>query len=484
MKLVTTIFFLFTTVCLATSQDLTINSFKGFDTTYGRNKTHNQLTDLLIQELNSNGVNVKKNGNNTVVSDPWNYEIDAGSIDIRNTTNSVCVNFHVPNITTPFKTYCKEVKTESTRELQKLLREIISDIITDYSFSQEDYNWKKQQLVSNDTQSEIIKKIALNPDMNLLEGIWTVDKMSFLFLKDSQPEEIYTIYRLNTDPSGSNRVMTSFGKLNFTNPLKPYIFDPLNRIDFSLVAFSENGFIYNMQYSGNKIVFNFIKDLPINWSSFSNKKDEALSSEWLGNGTGFFISNTGLIATNYHVIEDANEIEVVVNYKSRVIKFAGKVILSDKVNDLSIIKVDGFNKDLPYVLDFSLSKVGENVFTLGYPKALNLLGKEVKYTNGVISSKTGVNGDISTYQTNVAVQPGNSGGPLFNNKGDVIGIISAKIIRDDVENVSYAVKSSYLRNLIDLVSIKIGSKRTLNVDMSRSEMIDVIDDFVVLIKVN
>jgi S1-C subfamily serine protease len=71
--------------------------------------------------------------------------------------------------------------------------------------------------------------------------------------------------------------------------------------------------------------------------------------------------------------------------------------------------------------------VGSNVFALGYPMALSLMGEEVKFTDGKISSKTGFQGDITTYQISVPIQPGNSGGPLFDYDGNIVGITNAGI---------------------------------------------------------
>ena len=77
------------------------------------------------------------------------------------------------------------------------------------------------------------------------------------------------------------------------------------------------------------------------------------------------------------------------------------------------------------------------------------MGDEVKLTNGIISSKSGFQGDVTSYQITAPVQQGNSGGPLFDSKGNIIGIINAK--HAGAENASYAIKASYLMNLIDLM---------------------------------
>ena len=75
------------------------------------------------------------------------------------------------------------------------------------------------------------------------------------------------------------------------------------------------------------------------------------------------------------------------------------------------------------------------------------MGDEIKLTTGIISSKTGFQGDVALYQISAPIQPGNSGGPLFDRKGNLIGIVNAK--HKDAENVGYAIKTSYLKNLIE-----------------------------------
>jgi S1-C subfamily serine protease len=81
------------------------------------------------------------------------------------------------------------------------------------------------------------------------------------------------------------------------------------------------------------------------------------------------------------------------------------------------------------------------------------MGDEIKLTNGIISSKSGFQGDITAYQMTAPIQPGNSGGPMFDNKGNLIGIVNAKHM--GAENASYAIKSSYLLTLIDLLPDKL-----------------------------
>lgn len=166
-------------------------------------------------------------------------------------------------------------------------------------------------------------------------------------------------------------------------------------------------------------------------------------------GTGFALKK-GYVITNYHVVEGAKNINIQKIDGSLSDTYKATVVSSDKNNDLALLKIiddnfKGFGV-IPYNVKMSVSDVGESVFVLGYPLT-DTMGDELKLTTGVLSSKTGFQGDVSLYQISAPVQPGNSGGPLFDNKGNIIGIVSAK--HDGAENVGYAIKTSYLKNLIE-----------------------------------
>ncbi|MBE0662822.1 MAG: trypsin-like peptidase domain-containing protein [Bacteroidales bacterium] len=184
--------------------------------------------------------------------------------------------------------------------------------------------------------------------------------------------------------------------------------------------------------------------------TFPAKSDYGKSSP--ASGTGFGISSNGIIVTNFHVIDGAKNIKVRGVNSDYNTTYNAKVIVSDKNNDLALIQIDdyGFTTlgTIPFTIKTGLSGVGENIFVLGYPLRATM-GDEIKLTNGIVSSRTGFQGDITSYQISAPVQAGNSGGPLFDNLGNLIGIINAK--HGGAENASYAVKSSYLTNLIDLL---------------------------------
>ena len=178
----------------------------------------------------------------------------------------------------------------------------------------------------------------------------------------------------------------------------------------------------------------------------SNSPDN-FAGGWSGSG---FALNKGYLATNYHVIEGASVIKVFGVKGNFNIGYNAQVVITDKVNDLAVLKINdnrfqGFGA-IPYHVKTSMAEVGESVFVLGYPLTTTM-GSEVKLTTGVISARSGFQGDVSLYQVSAPIQPGNSGGPCFDNNGNLVGIINSK--HRGAENVSYAIKSSYLQNLVE-----------------------------------
>ena len=192
---------------------------------------------------------------------------------------------------------------------------------------------------------------------------------------------------------------------------------------------------------------NYLKMYP---TSTSGSGLAASGSSW--SGTGFALNN-GYIATNYHVVENAKSITIQGVAGNASEKYTASVIATDKVNDLALIQIQDSNfkgfGQIPYRVKTSTSDVGEDVFVLGYPLTTTM-GNEIKLTTGIISSKTGFMGDVALYQISAPIQPGNSGGPLFDNQGNLIGIINAK--HTGAENVGYAIKASYLNNLVESVT--------------------------------
>lgn len=206
------------------------------------------------------------------------------------------------------------------------------------------------------------------------------------------------------------------------------------------------------QSTGKKTQEKFIKVFPTETTQFSISEKPSKAS-----GSGFFISSNGLVGTNAHVIEGSSRIEVSISNELGDFTYKAKVVMKDQQNDVAILQIDdetftGLNA-LPYAFVVK-SDVGERVFTIGFP--LNtVMGTKYKVTDGIISSSTGVSDDIRYYQISVPIQPGNSGGPLFNDDGNIIGLTTSKLnseaVGTQVENVNYAIKISYLINLYNML---------------------------------
>jgi S1-C subfamily serine protease len=237
--------------------------------------------------------------------------------------------------------------------------------------------------------------------------------------------------------------------------------------------------------NGEKSQSKFIKMFPSASSNITYKKETSKSS-----GSGFFLSSSGIIATNAHVISGASKIEVVVSNEIGTFTYKTKILLSDNKNDVALLQIDDSTfkglSSIPYGLS-EKGEVGEKVFTIGYP--LNdVMGTNYKLTDGIISSKSGIEDDIRYYQISVPIQPGNSGGPLFNKDGTVIGITSSKLnskaVGTDVQNVNYAIKASYLLNLYNMLPNPAKIETTSQVaNKQLQDQVKVLKNYVCLIKV-
>lgn len=215
--------------------------------------------------------------------------------------------------------------------------------------------------------------------------------------------------------------------------------------------------------------------------TMSDGKDQGIKST----GSGFFIHANGYIVTNHHVIDKAKSIQIEVKSGNTSVNYNAKVQMVDKTNDLAILKIEDSKFTplpiIPYQIKRDgLAEVGSSVFTLGYPLALNGMGKEVKFTDGKVSARTGYEQNINSYQTTVPVQPGNSGGPLFNDQGQLVGVINA--IVKNTDNVSYAIKTAYLVNLVELLPENLELPSHVSANLSLEERIKQVKDLVVIIK--
>ncbi len=172
------------------------------------------------------------------------------------------------------------------------------------------------------------------------------------------------------------------------------------------------------------------------------KSKTPVGAEVRGGGSGFLIDAKGYIVTNSHVLRNSKFANVYNNGK----EYRTRIILQDNTRDLAILKIEDEDfvaaKSLPYSINNKNNiDLGEVIFTLGYPR------NEMVFTQGFLSAKTGYNGDTLSCQIQMTANPGNSGGPVLNNNGEVIGILSTK--EAQLEGVTFAITSKYIHRMVD-----------------------------------
>ena len=358
------------------------------------------------------------------------------------------------------------------------------------------FNLKSQSIRNinlNQYKYIVIDEISGNyPEEARKDVVKILQKAGYNVVNLSKPLKTYEDYPADLEENKNLGLFLSLNRVNsYTHFLVSITIQNNNNkliLERSGSSISSTG---SVKMALNSLInYNYKYDGTLNpIESNEDKIEIPNSNNWQGNGTGFFIDLKGYIATNYHVVENVSEIEVEFNRNGSKQIYQAKVIKSDKQNDIAIIKINSDDfipfDTLPYFFKIDLADVGSSVFTLGFPMALSLMGEDIKFTDGKISSKTGFQGNITNYQISVPIQPGNSGGPLFDFDGNLIGITSSTVNRqlDLTENVNYAIKSSYLVNLIDVLDIKLQLPNNLSLaKKSLTDKIKILSDFVVLIK--
>lgn len=185
----------------------------------------------------------------------------------------------------------------------------------------------------------------------------------------------------------------------------------------------------------------------------SNQNYSVVADAPIASGTGFFITEDGYLISNYHVVKDSTTVRVVTS--AGII--GAKVIQTDAANDLALLKAEGHFTPLPIVSSRSVS-LGATVVAVGFPDP-GLQGFSPKFAKGEVAALAGAADDARYFQISVPVQPGNSGGALVDERGNVVGIVSAKLDAAVAlaasgalpENVNYAVKSSFLLSFLESV---------------------------------
>ncbi|WP_437922246.1 trypsin-like peptidase domain-containing protein [Sphingobacterium sp. LRF_L2] len=218
-------------------------------------------------------------------------------------------------------------------------------------------------------------------------------------------------------------------------------------------------------------------------AAIKNINDKKVSAEPMHFGaTGFMITKDGYVVTNYHVITGADSVHLQ-NHKGQ--SFKAEIIFTNPEKDLAILHIQDSSfkslKTLPYTFKRKDSDLGEDIYTIGFPR------DEAVYGQGYLSSSTGYAGDTLAYQISIPVNPGNSGGPVLDREGNVIGIISGK--QKGIDGAAFAIKTKALLETLNSIpadslrgNIVLNNRNMLN-NLPRTDQIKKLQDYIYIVKV-
>ena len=192
-----------------------------------------------------------------------------------------------------------------------------------------------------------------------------------------------------------------------------------------------------------------------------------------GSGTGFFVTTGGHVLTNHHVAGNCTSLTVSqLGQPTR----PAKLVASDQRNDLALLSTDLKPSAVPTFR--TRARLGENIAVFGFPLA-GLLASGGNFTLGNITALAGLADDSTQYQISAPVQPGNSGGPLLDKSGSVIGVVVSKLnvlgvakqTNDVAQNVNFAIKAATAANFLETNGVAITARDDVK-DLDPADLAD------------
>ena len=323
-------------------------------------------------------------------------------------------------------------------------------------------------------------------EFNIIENkvVWVVNETSHSFSRPSiyktKKEMGYGFLKTSRDKksiilSGENRTKSmnnsKYFSKNVVEGIKSRFSLDTGRYvgGFLVVFYGKNGetdsfYVYDFEANCSG-VNNLLVALDQNTDSINVADDEIVPAS---SGTGFIITNSGHMVTNYHVVQGCHNVKALYNGK----EYDTEVLAVDKINDLAVIKANLRPRKI-YSISSEDGQLLEEVIVAGYP-----LGKKVsasiKATSGTITALSGLGDNYGEFQTDAALNSGNSGGPVIDEMGNVVGVAVSKIQEEGVESFNFGIKSSILR--VFLKSNKINLIPPKKREMKKKELGQLITD--------
>jgi S1-C subfamily serine protease len=299
------------------------------------------------------------------------------------------------------------------------------------------------------TEAAAISRYFSDRELGLVEGIWTWDDNGYqiaIYPNNTGVEEEYdyvgVIIRTDTGRWRPGQI-----KILLNSTASPFVFTGVyfggnqDRVNTSFLMDNRNMMTVNHTFDDGKPIL--IRDYPV---AQGNSPIATSTSE--SHGTCFVVSETGQAVTSHHVVSGMKTVNVILaNGKS----VPAIVESSSAANDIAVLRLASAT---PNFLNIGTSRslsLGSSVFTIGYPSK-RILGSDAKFSDGSISALSGIQGEAAYMQVSMPIQPGNSGGPVVDYEGNVVGIIAATAAAENFyretgslpQNVNWAVKSEYL----------------------------------------
>jgi hypothetical protein len=339
------------------------------------------------------------------------------------------------------------------------------------------------------TQQSAIDEHLSGRQLDQIEGIWrdspnsvTGESKTYIIYKYGTSYNAIILYGTGTgtrewsvkkSSSGNykgNCIIREYSKWDRKTIKSTHPGQSLTISQYSDDSFSWNCSYYIQGWSGS-VTFNFSRLWPssiISHNAKFEKKEEPKDKFIPSSGTAFFVTNKGHLVTNYHVVEGCKN-KSKISFKDKEIKV--KLLAKDKYLDLALLKADIKNKNFIKISNKAPKKL-QRIIAAGYP-----LGKELsddlKFTSGIVSSLKGLEDDSTRIQIDAALNPGNSGGPIVDEKnGELVAVAVSGLTK--TQSINFGIKAGSVKNFLE--SNQITSLSQSNYSFGSVDLSDILEN--------